>query len=326
MNNPLITVVIPIYKVERYLSKCVDSVLGQTYENMEIILVDDGSPDRCGQICDEYALKDNRIIVIHQENQGLSGARNSAISISKGEFITFVDSDDYIDRNMIKTMYKQMVEDNADMVVTALESFFEDGTRISNAHGGRIFKLSKEQALDCFLFNDYLTPCACGKLYKSTLWNDIRFPQGKLFEDQFTIYKVIDLCKKVVYMSTPMYHYRKRDGSIGHSNFSERTYDLYSAINEEYKFIYNKYYRLCPNVNVEKITWELVFINMMINGKYYDGDIVKKSQKFARDNILKVVTCRYINVVRKIQIVLFCIDFNLYKAAYLKYKEQHPLA
>ena len=325
MNKPLITVVIPIYKVEEYLRECIDSILGQTYKNLEIILVDDGSPDKCGKICDEYASKDDRCIVIHQENQGLSGARNSGIQIAKGAYITFVDSDDYVNKDMIEIMYNHMVEDNADMVVAGFESFFEDGTKSSNDHGGKVFKLSKEEALDCFLFNDYLTPCACGKLYKTSLWKGIRFPKGKLFEDQFTIYKIIDLTQRIIYLSEPMYHYRKRSGSIGHSNFSEKTYDLYAAINEEFNYINDKYAEKCPNIIVAKIFWEIVFVNMMILSNYKDTSVINKVQSFSFSNIRTVWQCPYINVVRKCQIALFSISYPLYKRFYKCYKKKHPL-
>lgn len=125
-NNqaPLITVVVPIYKVEEYLDECVQSILNQTYHNLEIFLVDDGSPDRCGEMCDTYAEKDSRVKVIHQKNRGLSGARNSAIDIATGEYITFVDSDDYLKEDMIETLYQEVLQYNAEIATAAYESFF----------------------------------------------------------------------------------------------------------------------------------------------------------------------------------------------------------
>lgn len=138
-NNPLITVVVPIYKVEAYLDECVQSILKQTYSNLEIILVDDGSPDRCGEMCDVYAEKDARVKVIHQKNKGLSGARNSAIDIATGEYITFVDSDDYLKEDMVEVLYHEVLQYDAEIATAAFESFFEDESRMSNPHNGKIF-------------------------------------------------------------------------------------------------------------------------------------------------------------------------------------------
>lgn len=323
-NNqaPLITVVVPIYKVEEYLDECVQSILNQTYHNLEIFLVDDGSPDRCGEMCDTYAEKDSRVKVIHQKNRGLSGARNSAIDIATGEYITFVDSDDYLKEDMVETLYQEVLQYNAEIATAAYESFFEDGSRASNPHDGKIFVYSKEEALDCFLFNDYLTPCVWGKLYSISLWKEVRCPEGKLFEDQFTTYKLIDQCKKVVYDTTPRYYYRKRMGSIGHSSFSERTYDLYDAIHEEYNYISQKYPKECPNIAVARITWEIVFVNMMIRSDAIEIKTVVDVQRFAKKNIKKILQCKYINGMRRVQIVLFSYAFGLYKVMYKKFIEK----
>ena len=325
-NNPLITVVVPIYKVEAYLDECVQSILKQTYSNLEIILVDDGSPDRCGEMCDVYAEKDTRVKVIHQKNKGLSGARNSAIDIATGEYITFVDSDDYLKEDMIEALYNEIIQYGAEIAAVVLESFFEDGTRSTNPHGGKIFVYAKEKALDCFLFNDYLTPCVCGKLYSIALWKSVRCPEGKLFEDQFTTYKLIDQCKKVVFDTTPRYYYRKRVGSIGHSSFSKRTYDLYDAIHEEYDYIHSKYGEKVPNITTARITWEVVFINMMIIAGYKDISIREKVQKFAKKNLKKVWNCEYLSKMRKIQLSLFAWSFPVYELIYHLYKKKYPVA
>ncbi len=324
--NPLITVVVPVYKVEEYLEECVNSVCGQDYKNLEIILVDDGSPDNSGQMCDQLSKTDNRITVIHQENQGLSGARNSAIDIAKGDYITFVDSDDIIAKDMISSLYKCTISEDAEMAVTGLKSFYEDGSFFTNPHGNQIFVYTKEEALDCFLFNDYLTPCVCGKLYKMALWNNVRCPLGKLHEDQYTTYKLIDSCTKIVFACESKYYYRKRTGSIGHSNFSERAYDLYYGINEEYAYIKEKYGMKCPNVSVEKVTWELVFINMMICGNKENKKIIQETRTFARKNFYQIIQCPFINKTRKIQMFLFIMNYGLYKSFYLKYKKKHPMA
>lgn len=323
---PLITVVVPVFKVENYLEECVNSILCQTYENLEIFLIDDGSPDRCGKMCDEYAKRDSRIQVIHQKNKGLSGARNSAIDIFRGEYITFVDSDDWISNDMIEQLYKRLIVEGAQMSCTSPESFYEDGSCSVSRHCGEEFVYTKEQALDCFLFNDYLTPCVCGKLYVRDLWTSIRCPEGKLFEDQFTTYKLIDQCEKIVYCTKSLYHYRKRKGSIGHSGFNKKTYDLYNAIQEEYDYIHLKYGEKVPNITVAKITWEVVFVNMMIVAGHKDTNTRKKVQRYAKENMKKVWSCGYISKVRKMQICLFAFSFPAYVVFYRIYKKKHPVA
>lgn len=320
--NPLISIIVPIYNVELYLEKCIDSIIAQDYTPLEIILVDDGATDRSGEICDKYAKRYENITVLHKKNGGLSSARNAGMEIMQGEYVCFIDSDDSIAPNMISTLYNDIYANNADISCISFLSIFPD-RKVKNTELTRILVLSKKAALDCFLFNGYLTPCACGKLYKRELWENIKFPEGRLFEDQLTIYKVLDLAEKVVFNPEPKYFYLKREGSIGHSKFNKKTYDLYQAINEEYDFIVGKYPELKANMSVAKITWELVFINMMIQSdkRWHDKDLIKRSRKFARENIFSVFRCPYINLTRKIQISLFAYIFNTYQNLYSIYKK-----
>ncbi len=320
--NPLISIIVPIYNVEAYLEKCIDSIIAQDYTPLEIILVDDGATDRSGEICDKYAKRYENITVLHKKNGGLSSARNAGMGLMQGEYISFVDSDDYIAPDMISTLYTDLTQNNADISCITFLNIFPDRT-VKNTNLTEKIILSKKEALECFLFNDYLTPCACGKLYKRELWNNIKFPDGRLFEDQLTIYKILDLAEKVVFNPDPKYFYLKREGSIGHSKFNKKTYDLYQAINEEYDFIVRKYPELKANMSVAKITWELVFINMMIQSDKYwhDKDLIKGSRKFARENIFSVFRCPYINLTRKIQISLFAYIFDTYQNLYGIYKK-----
>ena len=326
MKKDLISVIVPIYNVEVYLRKCIDSILAQDYPNLEIILVDDGATDNCGQICDEYAQKHSNITVIHKQNGGLSSARNAGIEIAKGKYISFVDSDDWIESDMISTLYNDLKQDNADVSAIIFYQEYSDGRLIKNSHQTEKSLLSREEALSCFLFNDYLTPCACGKLYNIELWKDIRFPEGKLFEDQLTIYKILDLADNVVFNPLPKYYYFKREGSIGHSVFNDRTYDLYHAINEEYQFLVNKYPNIKADLVVGKITWEIVFVNMMLRGGKNDQELIKKVRKCARENYLSVIKCPYINKIRKLQILLFGFCFSAYQKLYFQYKNRNGIS
>jgi len=218
-NNKLISIIVPVYKVEPYLHRCVDSILNQTYKNMEIILVDDGSPDRCGEICDEYAKKDNRIKVIHKENGGLSEARNFGIDIAKGRYISFLDSDDWIHKKYISELYKLLIKTNADIsACDFLRTKTEDVPKIEK---GIIHEFTNIEALEQFTDKFYVQMVVTwGKLYKRELFDHIRFPVGRLHEDEFTTYKLIYKAKKIVLTNSKMLYYWQRSDSIMRSGFN----------------------------------------------------------------------------------------------------------
>lgn len=324
--NDLVSVIVPVYKVEEYLHRCIDSILTQSYETLEVILVDDGSPDNCGLICDEYHAKDKRVKVVHRENGGLSAARNSGLDIVSGDYLMFVDSDDWLDVNTIKYLHQILVEYKADISAVGLLPVI-DGTEVNNnIYTNKVKVYNKLQGLETFLFNGQLSPCACGKLWRTDLWANVRFPEGKLHEDQFTIYKILDEISCSVLSENKMYFYFKREGSIGHSEFSKRTYDLYDAIQEEYSFITTKYPETKPNMVVALITWEIVFINMMIRSEYHDATVINKVRKTARHNIRQCMSSKYINTTRKVEIILFAYFYPLYVLTYKQYKKSHPFA
>ena len=163
----LITVIVPVYKVEKYIRRCIESIINQTYRNLEIILVDDGSPDDCGKICDEYAKKDNRIKVIHKENGGLSDARNKALDLANGKYVIFVDSDDYIEKNAIGYLYKLIQKYNTDIAIGLVNSIYDgEKNSILKNKESNIKVYNKEQALETMLYNTEFTNMACNKHYK----------------------------------------------------------------------------------------------------------------------------------------------------------------
>lgn len=238
---PLISVIIPVYKVENYLAKCVESVMAQTYSNLEIFLVDDGSPDRCGEICDEYARQDPRIKVIHKENGGLSDARNAAISQATGEYLTFIDSDDWIEPGYCAFLYQKLVEYSADVVVTPLRSVDEAGNIVARPFTEKESVMDATTAMRLMFARDNISWCAQAKLYKRELFEGVRYPVGWLMEDKATTYKIYDRCQRIVYADTPIYNYLIRTGSIMRSNLSDRhvaAFDIQLEIN---RFLEEKY-------------------------------------------------------------------------------------
>ena len=209
---PRISVIVPVYKVETYLRECVDSVLSQTFKDFELILVDDGSPDNCGKICDSYAVKDNRIIVIHKENGGLSDARNAGIDISRGTYITFIDSDDYVDKNYLNHLLEALVNNHCDISVCNYKCFESDYiSDISSDISLNIYdSLSYWEAN----FSSNIDVVAWGKLYKNNLFEGIRFPKGKIHEDEFLIHHLIGTNRRISVSSEVLYYYRQRRDSI----------------------------------------------------------------------------------------------------------------
>ena len=224
-NDELISVIVPIYNVEKYLRKCIDSISNQTYRNLEIILVDDGSPDNCGKICDEYAKEDKRIRVIHKKNGGLSDARNAGIDIATGKYITFIDSDDYIENDYVNYLYDLIKKYNCDISICAYKLKVEDKI---NDFGKKYCeeKMTTEKCLERMLCERGFTVSAWAKMYKSDLFNDVRFPIGKICEDNGTTYKLIKKCKNIIYGNIGKYIYIVRDDSIMNSKFSLKKMDL----------------------------------------------------------------------------------------------------
>ena len=225
-DEPLISVIVPIYNVEKYLNRCIDSIIAQTYKNIEIILIDDGSPDNCGAICDEYATKDSRIKVIHKKNGGLSDARNAGIDIAKGKYISFIDSDDFVSRYFIETLYKCLVENNADISSLTHGVSFEDGDddSVKFMNSDNDFSCETvwpDDAIE-YMFYQTIPTGVQWRLYKRAIFNELRFPVGYLYEDVATTYKAFMLAEKIVLIYANAYAYRHRTNSIIRMKYDER--------------------------------------------------------------------------------------------------------
>lgn len=213
--NPLISVIVPIYNVERYLLKCVESIQRQSYTNLEIILVNDGSPDNCGQICEELKSSDDRIKVIHKKNGGLSDARNAGIESALGSYLMFVDSDDSIHEDLVKILYERIALDKSDMAIGNLDYVNESGKTCKDAVQVQDAIWNQEQFWNAF-YGDKHVYCviANAKLYKAELFQDVRFIKGKLHEDEFAIYDIVKQCKAISVLNWSGYNYLQREGSI----------------------------------------------------------------------------------------------------------------
>lgn len=235
-EKALISIIIPVYKVEKYLEKCIQSVINQTYKNLQIILVDDGSPDNCGKICDEYAQKDHRIEVIHKSNGGLSDARNKGLEIAKGEYIGFVDSDDYIESDMYEVLYNLLKQYNADVSICNFYTVSQGKIAIKNVDNG-IKEYNRSEILKEVLLDNNIQSYAWNKLYKKELFDEIKYPVGKKYEDIGTTFYLLEKCNKVVVIGKPEYYYINRQDSIV-NNVTETTItDYIELIMQRYDYI-----------------------------------------------------------------------------------------
>lgn len=241
----LISVIVPIYKVEKYLDKCVQSIVSQTYSNLEIILVDDGSPDRCGEMCEAWAKKDTRIKVIHKENGGLSDARNAGLEIAKGDYIAFVDSDDWVHPSFIQLLYQGIKETGAGLAACGVMEF-QEGTSVSASETIDVKpeRHTPEQVLNWEDQGSRYRMVAWNKLYRREILGADRFPVGRLHEDEFFTYRMIDRCEYLALVDVPMYYYLQRSGSIM-TTFSARHLDVLDAYLERLELYQKKYPSLC---------------------------------------------------------------------------------
>lgn len=312
MKNDLISIIIPVYKVEKYLEKCIESVLKQTYTNLQIILVDDGSPDNCGKICDEYAKKDSRIEVIHKANGGLSDARNVGISKAKGRYIGFVDSDDYIKEDMYEILLNLIKKYDADVSICNLYDVIDGNECIRNKENG-IREYSRLDILKEVLLDKNIQSYAWNKLYKKELFDEIKYPIRKKYEDIGTTFYLFEKCNKIVVTSEPEYYYLKRADSLVNNVTESTILDYTEIIIQRYLYIkqnikelrkYNNYYLAKTLItahndieNLENISeemqqiykklYELVLEIIKSNSKDID-ELFSEEQKSALENLIKL--------------------------------------
>lgn len=242
MENDLISIIVPIYNVEKYLNRCILSLINQSYKNIEIILVDDGSLDDSGNIVDIWKKKDNRIVAFHKKNGGLSDARNYGIKHANGEYLSFVDSDDYVDKHFIQVLYETAITTGAKISAVGFKCVSDDKIESTNiAIENNIEVFNTEDAINYLYTNDKYCNYAWNKLYLKELFKEIKYPLGKKMEDLGTTYLLIDKCNCVSYNPTPLYFYYQRDESILHKTDETFFKDKFQLTSQRYRYIKKKY-------------------------------------------------------------------------------------
>lgn len=299
--TPLVSVIVPVYQTEKFIAECMDSILCQTYRNIEIILVDDGSTDTCPRLCDCYAEDNPNVRVIHKENGGLSSARNAGIDVAKGEYLTFVDSDDVIAPDMINTMVCLAVRENADIVKITLMR--QSSLKECIHTVGPYVTETPDAALQRIYRDPPQIISACGKLFDKQLFKQIRFPTGLYYEDEFITPKLYHASKKIVFSEAVQYFYMQRDNeSIMRSAFnrkkcedalymSKERIEFFRNIKDtslEHKAIKDYYFRLKKLIHDAENMSDTVMVN----------DLVKKKMEFKKKHFIiaaqaDIIQCMY---------------------------------
>lgn len=316
--DPLVSVVIPVYNVEPYLHECVASVVEQTYTNIEIILVDDGSTDSSGTLCDEFALSDSRICVFHKKNGGLSDARNYGILRSHGSLISFIDSDDYVSSNYIMHLYQALVRGKTDIATTSICIFREGEPPKEHKRDTAEFHVYDAcEALEDMLYMRHLEPNAFPKIYKKELFDTIQYPVGKLYEDIATTTKLIDKAGKIAYLDENDYYYRIRPNSIQTASFNPKKLDLLDQLNVVKSIVQLKY----PNaINAYYSKEQSALFNLCMNipqkSKEQNQEICKMLWKSILKNRIRVILDKNARIDARLASMLSYFSYTLCKHIY----------
>ena len=311
---PKISVVLPVYKVEKYLKRCIQSICVQTYRNLEIILVDDGSPDSCPEICDELAKCDSRIRVIHKENGGLSDARNVGTAYATGEYITFVDSDDDVTETYVEYLYGLIKKYDCKMALCTHTVCFENGKRIIYGDGTDEC-LDAQKCLERMLYHDVIDTSAWGKLYLTDMARKISYPKGKLFEDIGTTYRFFIESVKIACGYQSQYFYMIRDNSIVNGSFNPHKLDMLEMTDQMARTVEKRYPQLSRAVLRRRVYARFSTLNQMLDVKGYQKER-KEIIHFIKENQRQILKDEKAPGRDKIAIRLLNLGYPLYRIAW----------
>lgn len=320
---PLISVIVPVYNVERYLDQCMHSLVRQSYANLEIIVIDDGSTDSSGRKCDAWAERDSRIRVIHQANKGLAGARNTGLDTARGDYIGFVDSDDYTLPDMFSTMMRNIWESEADLSIISYERENPDGGIYSNALFGQKLVMTSEDAFKYVNMHGYFYVVAWDKLAKKELFDGLRYPlDAEYAEDSPVTYQLLDRAERIVYDSTPLYRYRMTKGSQSHGitdKFAQSTGNMLELVRKKYPQDepYAAYGHLESIVGT--------YNRIVLAGKRKEW---AEFERFARIRLRELMplveSAKLMSKSQSLQWRLLAVSPTMYGVMYRCYKRSHP--
>ena len=303
----LISVIVPVYNVEAFLEKCVDSLIAQTYQNLEIILVDDGSTDSSGRLCDELKKKDPRIVVVHKENGGLSSARNAGIAVAKGDYFGFVDSDDYVEPDMYETMLKAVQSHGLDIACCGreIDLYGQRTKKEFTLSQEKVY--SREEAIEAVLYLQEIDVSACDKLYARHIFDGIVYPHGKISEDAAIIFDILKTANGIVHVGKPFYHYIFRRNSISKSSYSIKKYDICANMDTAISFVNTHYPNLTEACKVYVCSCVFPVVEQLRNDKESKKqypDHYKKYMEFFNYGFFAAARSKQLPKKTRVQIIL----------------------
>ena len=312
MMKEKISIIVPVYNVEAYLEKCVESILKQTYTNLEILLVNDGSTDKSGELCDKLALRDHRIRVIHKENGGLSDARNRGIDEASSNLIGFIDSDDYIDEDMYETLYRQMVASKADLSMCGHYDVYHQIPEKQVAEI-KTWELMPEEAIKMVMEAKILSVTAVNKLYKKALFEQLRFRIGKIAEDAFIMVDLSHQCSKIVATNEKKYYYVHRENSITTQKFSLKFLNVIEAYEQNAKIISENYPDLY-DVAIMRLNWAYFYVldRLLVDNDFKDKVLEDRLISYLKKNKKSILMDSRFTRARKMSFLALCLSRKLY--------------
>ncbi len=320
MEAEKISVIVPVYNCEKYLEKCLESICGQTYQNLEIILVEDGSEDRSPEICKEYEKRDKRIRVVSKKNEGVAVARNTGLDYATGDYIGFVDSDDYIDRDMYETLYANLKEQDAQMSICGIYHVYSNRTERPK----EILKktVNRDEAVYMVLESRYISVNPVNRLLKRSVYEGLRFPPGMTSEDAYLILDILGKVERVAIDLTPKYYYFHRNNSITTSAYKETDPCVIRAYEKNLDIV-RKQYPQFEEVGCFRLYWSYFYVldKMLLSTTPVERKARKETISFLRRHTKDILTNSFVGKGRKIACVALLFHVQLYKIFLLKYRD-----
>ena len=322
-----VSVIVPVYNVERYLKRCVNSIINQTFKDFELLLVDDGSTDLSGKICDKLKQSDNRIKIFHKKNGGLSDARNYGLQFAKGKYITFIDSDDFVSTDYIEILYNSILDNNGVDISTVSSFHFSDEKLIKDINlSKRKFEtevIDTKIAVKKMLLNDNIAHESWGKMYSKNLWDNIQFPLGQILEDYSTTYKIFSKANKVAINNVKIYYYYQRSESILRCQVSEKTLEVFDISDKETTNIISTWPNLKTEAKALQTTTYLKFYQKILNSDLsLYPEYQKRIRKIVRKNSTILLKSPTINYKLKIKIILAMLNKRVFLFIYNKFGDK----
>ena len=319
METALISVIVPVYNVAQYLEKSIASIQKQTYQNLEIILVDDGATDESGRLCDAIAEQDDRVSVLHKKNEGLSQARNDGMKQAQGDYLIFIDSDDYIHPEMIQSLYEQLVQEDADVSSCGVMNVYANDESPQSANQDEDFVCDSQTFLREYLIGEKIPGTICNKLIKREIATALSFPKGLIYEDAYYHFDLIKLAKKYVINTKPYYYYFHRGDSITTKPYAEK--DL--AYIDIYQKFYNEVMKNYPDlkeVAFFRLAYAHFFIldKMLLDDQYKQFEAYSQIHRFLKGHAFAISRNTIFRKGRRIGALALFINISLYRFLLLK--------